>query len=160
MPKRAQIISPDAYPALMPKGVSGAVARMLRSPEMAERGAKVLEQQGESLRQAVLELVGNLENAGQDHGTVAAAAHEIRGLAGSAGLASAGRIAEGLCRYYDQVAAMALRPDGAIVELHVSAIARAARHQDEASRMSDKVAKELAVLVQHKLTEINTLRSS
>src|SRR4051812_25631831 len=123
MPKRAQIISPDAYPALMPKSVSGAVARMLRSSEMAERGAKVLEEQGESLRLAVLELVGTLEAAGQDHAAICAAAHEIRGLAGSAGLASAGRIAEGLCRYYDRVAAMSLRPDAAIVELHVSAIA-------------------------------------
>ena len=158
MPKRAQIISPDAYPGLLPKGVSAAVARQLRSPEMAERGAKAIEEQGDSLRLAVLDLVGELEKAATDHAAISAAAHEIRGLAGSAGLASAGRIAEGLCRYYDQVAAMTLRPDAAIVELHVSAIARAARHQDEASRMSDKVAKELAVLVQHKLTEINTLR--
>ena len=41
----------------------------------------------------------------------------------------------------------------AVVALHVSAIARAARAEDEASQMSDVVAKELAALVDHKLAE-------
>ena len=40
-----------------------------------------------------------------------------------------------------------------LIALHVSAIARAARAEDEASRMSDVVATELAALVKHKLGE-------
>jgi len=48
-------------------------------------------------------------------------------------------------------------PDMAIVRLHIGAIARAARAEDEVSQMSDVVAKELAALVNHKLTEIKAL---
>jgi len=157
MPKRAQIIPPDAYPPLMRKAEAAAIARRLRSPQTAERGARAIAAQGESLRQAVGALVDELEKAGRDDAGIAQVAHEIRGLGENAGLAAAGHIADGLCRYFDAVERLGLGADPAIVELHVRAILHAARHEDEAGRMGDTVAKELAALVSHKLTEINTL---
>ena len=45
------------------------------------------------------------------------------------------------------------QPDMEVIALHVSAIARAAYAEDEAIRMGDMVAKELATLVSHKLAE-------
>ena len=48
------------------------------------------------------------------------------------------------------------QPEPAVIALHVSAIVRAANAEDEASRMSDVVAKELAALVAHKLAETKT----
>ena len=155
MPK-AQIIPPDAYPPLIRKGDGAAVARLLRSNEVAERGAKAIEDQSDGLRVAVLTLVGELEKSG-DAERIAEIVHDIRGLAEPAGLAAAGRIAEGLCRYFHEIEELGLGPDPAILKLHVTAIARAARHDDEAARMSDQVAKELAVLVGRKLTEIKNL---
>ena len=44
-------------------------------------------------------------------------------------------------------------PESAVVALHVSAIASAARAEDEATRMSEVVAAELAALVNRKLIE-------
>jgi HPt (histidine-containing phosphotransfer) domain-containing protein len=157
MPKRAQIIPPEAYPQLVNKSDAASVARALRSPAIVERGARVIEEQGESLHTAVHDLVDDLEKAGREHELVLRAAHEIRGLAGTAGLAAAGRIADGLCRYFDESEQLGVGPDMTIVRLHIGAIARAARAEDEVSQMSEVVAKELAALVNHKLTEIKAL---
>jgi len=156
MPQRAQIIPPDAYPPLIRKGDSAAVARALRSSEVTERGNKAIAEQSDSLRVAVLAMVGEIEKSDDDE-EVARLSHDIRGLAEPAGLAAAGRIAEGLCRYFHEIGELGLGPDPAILSLHVTAMALAARHDDEAARMSDQVAKELAVLVARKLTEIKIL---
>jgi len=156
MPKSVQIIPPDSYPPLLRKGDLAAIARALRSSECAERGAKAIADQADELRKAVLELVGALEKAGEAP-EISYLVHEIRGLAEPAGLAGAGRIAEGLCRYFDEMENLDLGPDPAVMTLHVNAISRAARHDDEAARMSEQVATELALLVNRKLTEIKTL---
>ena len=64
-----------------------------------------------------------------------------------------GRIAEILCRYMDDMERIGKAPDTAIVALHASAIARAARAEDDDVRMGDKVAAELAALVARRLAE-------
>src|SRR5579872_3422038 len=102
MPKRAQLIPPEAYPQLANKSEAIAAARVLRSPAAARRGARAIEEQRESLSAAVHGLVDDLEKAGGALDLVLQAAHEIRGLAEPAGLAAAGRIADGLCRYADE----------------------------------------------------------
>ncbi len=98
-----------------------------------------------------------LEQAGRDLDKISDKAHEIRGFAETAGLSATGRIADGLCRYFDESEQLGVGPDTAIVSLHVAAIARAAHAEDEVTRMSEVVAKELAALVDRKLTEIKTL---
>ena len=64
-----------------------------------------------------------------------------------------GRIADGLCHYFEEMKKFGLAPDDHVIALHVSAIVRAAHAADETSRMSDVVARELAQLVTHKLAE-------
>jgi chemotaxis protein histidine kinase CheA len=90
-----------------------------------------------------------------DIGAIFEQAHEIRGLAGNAGLAATGRIANGLCRYLDAVGRANLGAERSLVTLHLEAIARAAHADDEATRLGDTVANELANLVERKLAEIN-----
>ena len=80
--------------------------------------------------------------------------HEIRGLAGTAGLIATGRIANGLCHYLDAIAELGLKPDGAIASLHLDAIVRSARTEDDTARHGDAVAQELSALVARKLAEI------
>ena len=121
--------------------------------ETAARGAKVIQQAGQRLRLAVHDYVRELENAIGNLPLVFEKAHELRGFAETAGLRATGRIANGLCRYFDSMEKLGATPDHAVVALHISAIARAARAKDEAGRMSDAVAKELAALVAHKLAE-------
>jgi len=157
MSKKGQMIPADAYPQLAGKSDAAHVARMLRSAVTAVRGQRVVEDQGEPLRAAVHGIVDDLEKAGHNYDLVLASAHEIRGLAETAGLVATGRIADGLCRYFDEVGQLGLAPDPAIVTLHVSAILRATRNGNEISNMSDVVAKELAALVRHKLTDVKTL---
>jgi chemotaxis protein histidine kinase CheA len=78
-------------------------------------------------------------------------AHEIRGLAGNAGLVATGRIANGLCKYLDAIDRARRQPDQGLVALHLEAIARAAHAEDEATRLGEEVANELAALVDKKL---------
>jgi hypothetical protein len=157
MKKSAQIIPPDSYPQPIARSEAASVARALRSPAIVERGAQVIAAQGETLHAAVHGLVDDLEKAGREHELILQAAHEIRGLAATAGLAAAGTIADGLCRYCDEMDKMGLGADPEIVELHSVAILRATRIESERGAISEAVARELAALVSHKLTEIKTL---
>ena len=159
MSKPAQIIPVSSYPQLVNNADAASIARALRGLPVIERGNQVIEQQSEMLCAAVLELADQLEQAGKDIDAVLLAAHEIRGLAGSAGLTAAGRIADGLCRYCDEIDRLGLAPDRAIVDLHVGAILRASRIPAERGAVGDAVAKELAALVSHKLTEIKSIFS-
>ena len=79
--------------------------------------------------------------------------HEIRGFAENAGMVTTGRIADGLCRYFDDAAQSGVPVDHAVVALHISAIGRTARDTDALSHMNDVVAKELATLAARKLAE-------
>lgn len=151
--KKVQVIPPDDYPQMVSKSDATKMARTLRSPEAAARAARVIQQQSKKLQLAVHDYVRELENAVGNLPLVFEKAHELRGFAETAGLRATGRIANGLCRYLDSMEKLGVTPDQAVVALHVSAIARAARAKDEAGRMSDAVVKELAALVAHKLAE-------
>ena len=157
MTKRAQMIPPDAYPQMVAKSEAAAISRMLKSPDTVVRGSRVIGGSTEGLRGAVRDYVIELEQAGTDLEMISDKAHEIRGFAETAGLSATGRISDGLCRYFDESEQLGVGPDMAIVRLHISAIARAARAEDEVSQMSEVVAKELSTLVNHKLTEIKNL---
>lgn len=150
---KGQLIPPDDYPQMVSKSDAAKMARALRSPETATRAAKVIQQQSQKLQSAVHDYVRELENAAGNLSLVFEKAHELRGFAETAGLRATGRIASGLCRYFDEMEKLGTVPDKAVVALHVSAIGRAARAKDEAGRMSDAVVKELAALVAHKLAE-------
>ena len=101
-----------------------------------------------------------LEEAGKDFELVSEKAHEIRGFAETAGMLSTGRIADGLCRYFDEAAQSGMPADAAVVALHVSAIGRTARDPDALSQMNDVVAKELSALAAHKLAEAESLQQA
>jgi hypothetical protein len=66
---------------------------------------------------------------------------------------STGRIADGLCRYFDDAQQSGVPADKAVVALHISAIGRTARDPDALSHMNDVVARELSALAGKKLTE-------
>ena len=150
---KTQIIPPDSYPQMAGKSDAAKMSRVLRSPEAIQRGAHVIEEASHALREGVRDHVRALETAIGDHQLTSEKAHEILGFAETAGLAATGRIADGLCRYFDEMEKLAIEPDMEVIALHVSAIARAAYAEDEAIRMGDMVAKELAILVHHKLAE-------
>ncbi len=115
MSKPGQMIPPDAYPQLVPKAEAAAISRMLKSPETVVRGSHVIGARTESLRGAVREYVVELEQAGSNLELISDKAHEIRGFAETAGLSATGRIADGLCRYFDESEQLGVGPDAAIV---------------------------------------------
>ena len=149
----ARIIAPDAYPQPVSRSEAAKIARALRSADTLEKGARVIQQAGHALRLGVEDYVRELEQAAGDPATVFDKAHEIRGFAETAGLRATGRIADGLCRYIEEASKRGVAADPAVMALHVSAIIRAANAKDEAGRMSDVVARELAALAAHKLAE-------
>jgi hypothetical protein len=153
MKKKAQIIAPEFYPQMVSKSDAARMSRMLRDSETLAQGAEVIRDVGAQLREGVRDYVRELEDAIGDHEITAAKAHEIRGFAETVGLKATGRIADGLCRYLEEIEKLGVEPDTAVVALHISAIVRAAHAEDEASRMGDVVVKELAALVNHKLAE-------
>ena len=150
---KAQVIPPDAYPQMVSKAQAVLMARTLRSHVTAVTGTHVIEDSGEVLREAVLAYVEELEEAGSNLEKISDKAHEIRGFAETAGMLSTGRIADGLCHYFDDADKMGVKPDATVVALHVSAIGRSARDPNSMSQMNDMVAKELAHLASRKLAE-------
>jgi chemotaxis protein histidine kinase CheA len=152
--RKAELIPPDAYPQPVGKENAPHAVRKLRARSTAEQAMRVVEQKSESLREVIRRYVSALEGASSDMAAVFAIVHEIRGLAATAGLAATGRIADGLFRYLDEMQRAKASPDPMLVALHISAIIRAARAEDEASRMSEEVASELSMLVKRKLGEL------
>lgn len=148
----AVTIPPGCYPVIAGSDAAG-LLRALRDPRVGERVASTLAAQTETMRQAVLDHVARLETVGQggDPGTLYAEAHEIRGLAGNAGLNATGRIANGLCRYLDALSRLNAAAEPSLVGLHLDAIARAARAEDEATRLGEEVVNQLAALVNKRL---------
>jgi hypothetical protein len=158
---KAQVITPDSYPQMVSKAQAARMSRTLRSHVTAVTAGRALEENSELLRDGVRAYVAELEQAGDDLALVSDKAHEIRGFAETAGMFSTGRIADGLCRYFDDADQFGIAPDKAVVALHVSAIGRAARDPDTVTQMSDVVAKELALLAARKLDEARkALRNS
>ena len=151
--RKVELIPPDAYPQMVTKAQAVLMSRTLRSAVTAVTASRVIEDSGEILRDAVRGYVEQLEEAGTDFELVSEKAHEIRGFAETAGMLSTGRIADGLCRYFDEAHQSGVPPDVAVVALHISAIGRTARDPDALSHMNDVVAKELSALAAHKLSE-------
>jgi chemotaxis protein histidine kinase CheA len=153
---RAAKIMPGAYPVL-PRNTASRLLHALRDPEVVAAAAQVVADKAEELRVAVLAHVDRIGEAARASDLTATfeQAHEIRGLAGNAGLLATGRIANGLCKYLDAIDRARRRPDQGLVALHLEAIVRAAHAEDEATRLGDTVANELAALVDKKLAEIN-----
>jgi hypothetical protein len=149
----AQMIPPDAYPQMVSKAQAAAMSRTLTSHVTAVTATRVIEESGEGLRDAVRHYAEELEGAGTNLELVLDKAHEIRGFAETAGMLATGRIADGLCRYFDDAEQSGIVPDAAVVALHVSAIGRTARDTCTVSQMNDVVAKELALLAGRKLAE-------
>ncbi len=144
------------YPPLLSKARSRQAMNLLRSPETLNKAKRIIALKTGELRGAVLELVARVEDAARagDWALVYDTTHEIRGLAGTAGLNATGRIANGLCHYLDTVARLGMVPDVPVASLHLDAIARSARTEDEAAQHGDAVAQQLAALVARKLAEI------
>lgn len=149
-------VLPQAY-SQMPANAAARVAAATRSPAVRARAETALKDATGAMRQAVLQHVKTLEAAGLagDLTALFEQAHEIRGLAGNAGLPAAGQLANGLCHYLDAAAGQPVVPDTGVIRLYIDAIARAARATDEATRLGGQVAVELDRLAKRKLSEIN-----
>ena len=151
--KKSQVIPPDAYPQMLDRTQAGKFSQMLRSKITETRAHKILADSAETMRGAVLAYVEQMEAAGRDRVAISDKAHEIKGIADTAGLPATARIAEGLCRYLEDSDRQGTAPDTAVIALHVSAIGRATRDSDVGTRTSGAVAKELAALSARKLAE-------
>jgi hypothetical protein len=151
--KQAQMIAPDAYPQLMSAADAARAMQGLRSAQVAEKAAAAMEAAVPPMRVAILQYVTDLEDAAGDTGRIFDLVHEIRGFAETAGLVTTGRIADILCRYMDDMQRLDKALDAQLVVLHVTAISRAARAEDDDVKMGEMVAAELAALVTRRLVE-------
>ncbi len=151
-----EMVPVDEIPPLLSKARSRQAMNLLKSSATLAKASRILAMKADEMRGAVLALVEQVEDEarGGDWPAVYATTHEIRGLAGSAGLAATGRIANGLCRYLDAMAELKMAPDAAVATLHLGAIVRSARTEHDAARHGDAVAQELSLLVARKLAEI------
>ena len=122
--------------------------------------------------QRVMKMVGptgmpiiNIENAcsssssalSQGWMAIASGVHDLVVVIGvlqiKAGLMTTGRIADILCRYMDDMYRIKKPIDTVIVNLHVAAIARAARAEDDDVKLGEVVARQLAALVAHRIAD-------
>jgi hypothetical protein len=149
----AYVIEPDAYPQMLSKPETARALLNLRTAETAARAQVAMEAAVPPMRAAILQYVDEMDLAAHDFKKLFAIAHEIRGFAETAGMITTGRIAEILCRYMDDMERAGRPLDNMIVTLHASAIARAARAEEDDVRMGEKVAAELAALVARRLAE-------
>ena len=151
-----QFLPPETYPPLLKPAARPQAMAMLRSGTTLAKATRVIALKTAELRHAVLALVEELEEAMRagDWPAAFAATHEIRGLAGTAGLTATGRIANGFCHYLDALGAAGAEPDETVATLHLDALIRSARIEDDTARHGDAVAQQLAALVERKLAEL------
>lgn len=150
---KAEFIAPDAYPQMMSKQNGIRALQTLQSDHVALKARTAMDAYTPILRDAILDYVEALEEASTDLAQTFAIAHEIRNFAENAGLATAGRVAEILCHYMDEMERVKKAPEPAIVGLHVAAIARAARAEEDDAKMGEMVAGQLMALVNRRLVE-------
>jgi hypothetical protein len=151
--KAAELIQPDAYPQMVSKRDGLRCVQALQSDRVALKARTAMASYTPMLRDAIMEYVEALEEPGADLERVFAVAHEIRNFAENAGMATAGRVADNLCRYMDEMERVKKPVDPAIVSLHVAAIARAARAEEDDAKMGDLVTAELNALVKRRLSD-------
>ncbi len=151
-----EFVPVEEIPPLLSRARSRQAMLQLQNSATLARGDRALALKAGEMRGAVLALVGRLEHeaGARDWTAVYATTHEIRGLAGSAGLGATGRIANVLCHYLDATARRQAAPDAAVAGLHLDAILRSARTANDAVRHGEAVAEELSLLVARKLAEI------
>ena len=151
--RKVEFIDAKSYPPVVRGADAAHFVSALKSADASRRANRAVLARTSQLRDAVLDYVSALEQAvhAGDDAAAFGQAHEIRGLAETIGLVAAGRIANGLCFYLDAMAERGQRTDRTVIMLHVDAIARSARAEDEATRLGGKVAVELAALVARKL---------
>jgi hypothetical protein len=156
LPSGAEMIAANAYPAVMPKAEASQFIANLKSEEAGKRAEQTIAASRSVMRDAVEAYVRALDEASRKMHVDAmfAQAHEIRGLAETAGLGVVGRMANGLCLYFDALDGKA--PDKETVRLHVEAIQRVVRGEDEGA-IANVVAEELTSLVIRKLGESRAL---
>lgn len=156
------IIPATDYPPLLPAALRARALRLLRGGDTIAKANRVISLKRGELHGAVLQRVDLIEAAARtaDWSLVYDLAHEIRGMAATAGLVATGRIADGLCRYLDAISLFGTAPDRSVTTLHLEAIVRSARTQDEAARHGAAVADQLASLVERKLNEIKEAATS
>jgi hypothetical protein len=157
---KAQFITPDAYPQMLEKGGAARALRSLRSPQTALKAAMAMEACVVPMRAAVLQYVGEMEKSVADLVRIFDIAHEIRGLAETAGLITMGRISDLLCHYMDETRRMGREPEATIVTLHVAAIGRAARAEEDDIGMGAVVTAELSALVCRRLNDLRNAAKS
>jgi len=145
-----------AYPPLLPKVARKRAMAHLQSRETLAKAGRVIAMKRAELRGAVLDFVEQLEQAMRagDWDAVFAATHEIRGLAGTAGLTATGRIANVLCHYLDSIAQLGLAPESAVAQLHLDAVIRSARTEEDTARHGEAVTQQLSALVERKLADV------
>ena len=147
----ADFIPPGVYPVL--PGTS-TLSRQLRDPAVSAAVERVLSDNVASLAVAVRAVIAGME-AGASPTKLYQNAHEIRGLAGNAGLTATARIAGGLCRYLDTAADA---PEKPVLQLHIAALASTA--QDGDGLLGEAVARELAELVAKKVADLKASETS
>src|SRR6202012_4499848 len=120
-PAGPALIAVDEYPAMLTATGAAQFLTKLASPETAQRAARMIELRRNELCDAVLEYIRQLEGAAAtaDLPDIFGQAHEIRGLAATAGMEAAGRIADGLCRYLEAYREQKSDVDPAGIALHV-----------------------------------------
>lgn len=156
-PSDAVLIGTDQYPPVLAKHEAANFLRKLASPETAQRAVRIIELRRNELCDTVLAYIRQLESAAttNDLSDMFQQAHEIRGLAGTAGMDAVGRIADGLCQYLDASSDHQAETDPAVIALHVDAIVRASTSGDEARKFGGRVAVELGALVARRLGALN-----
>jgi hypothetical protein len=161
LPSGAEMVASSSYPQVMRKHEAARFLAHLKSDETAKRSQNVMAASRDMMREAVEDYVRLLDEAARamDATSLFAQAHEIRGLAETAGLGVAGRMANGLCLYLDALdldAPNGVAPDTSTVRLHVEAIQRVVRGEDDGA-IANVVAEELTSLVIRKLGEAKAL---
>ena len=149
----AELIEPEDYPQMVSKRDGLRCMQTLQSDRVALKAKTAMVSYAPMLRDAIMEYVESLEEAGTDLERVFAIAHEIRNFAENAGMGTAGRVAENLCCYMDELERMKKPVDPAVVTVHVAAIARAARAEEDDAKMGDVVSGELNALVKRRLND-------
>ena len=99
----AELIEPDDYPQMVSKRDGLRCMQTLQSGRVALKAKTAMASYTPMLRDAIMEYVEALEEAGTDLPQIFGIAHEIRNFAENAGMATAGRVAENLCRYMDEM---------------------------------------------------------
>lgn len=156
-PSDVVLIGTDQYPPVLPGHEAADFLRKLASPETARRATQIIELRRNELCDAVLDYIQQLESAATTNNLsdIFRQAHEIRGLAGTAGMDTAGRIADSLCQYLEGSNDQQSETDPALIALHVDAIVRASTSGDEARKFGGRVAVELGALVARRLGAAN-----